>query len=721
MPRRQILASALLAALVAPVAHADEATDLDRVTVSASTSRIPDSEAALPNTITVIDQAQLQQQLAVTQDISQILANLIPSFAPSRQKLTNSGETLRGRKPLYLVDGVPQSTPLRDGGRDGHTLDPAMIERIEVIHGANALQGLGASGGIINIITKRAPRQDGQTFQDVSVSATTALPHESDSTGYRASYLFGTRQGDFDFVGGASFDSQGLYYDADGNAIAVNDVQGDTMDSRAYNVFAKTGFNLDDERRLQFSINRYQLQGNNDYHAVNGVICNAASPPSCVPKPATSAPGGSEGEGPQNRTSSLTLDYTDKAMAGGYFQAQLYWVDFEALYGGSYWGDFWGDGRDPNWFDQSQNASEKLGGKFSWSRGDLFGLRLRATVGLDLARDTTAQELVKAGMNWVPETTYESWSPFVQAEWWISDSVMLTGGLRYERGTLKVDDYLTIPDQRLTPAVHGTRYFVEGGSPTTSETLPNFGIVWEATDALKFYASYSEGYTVADVGRVLRAINQPGQSVDRLVDLQPVIADNQEIGIDFDNGRWLAHLAFYRSDSDLGSRLAFDPATQYYQVVREKTEIEGIEANVAYQFTDATRVGLAYAQTDGRYDSNGDDRVDSDLPGVNVSPDRVTAFWDQTWSPSISTRLQASHAFDRDFDYRGRTLPDEFEGYTTVDLQARFALPVGALNVGIENLFGEQYMTYYSQTTPRADTYTAGRGRVLTVGWSHRF
>ena len=107
------------------------------------------------------------------QRMAQVLANLVPSFAPSRQKLTNSGETLRGRKPLYLVDGVPQSTPLRDGGRDGHTLDPAMIERIEVIHGANALQGLGASGGIINIITKRAPRQDGDSFQDVSIAAST--------------------------------------------------------------------------------------------------------------------------------------------------------------------------------------------------------------------------------------------------------------------------------------------------------------------------------------------------------------------------------------------------------------------------------------------------------------------------------------------------------------------------------------------------------------------
>src|SRR5688500_13331671 len=93
------LFATVLGALALPAFAADEARTLDRVVVSASTSRVPDSDSALPNTITVIDQEQLQQQLAVTQDISQVLSNLVPSFAPSRQKLTNGGETLRGRKP----------------------------------------------------------------------------------------------------------------------------------------------------------------------------------------------------------------------------------------------------------------------------------------------------------------------------------------------------------------------------------------------------------------------------------------------------------------------------------------------------------------------------------------------------------------------------------------------------------------------------------------------
>lgn len=708
MPRLVPLAAALAALLALPVdgRAADDAVELDRVTVSASTSRVPFSESALPNTITVIDREQLEQQLALTQDLSQVLANLIPSFTPSRQKLTNAGETLRGRKPLYLVDGVPQSTPLREGGRDGHTIDPAMIERIEVIHGANALQGLGASGGIINIITKRAPRQDGAVFQEVALGASSALPREDDGGGWRASYLFGTRRGAFDFVGGASYAKDGLYYDGDGRAIAVNDVQGDLMDAASHDLFAKAGWTFADGRRLQLTANRYELQGDNDYATVDGDIRTG--------RLATSVRGPKPGEGPRNRSTSLTLDYSDADLAGGSLSAQLYWVDFKALYGGSYWGDFWRDGRDPNWFDQSQNISGKLGGKFAWSRGELFGLRLRATLGLDLARDTTRQELVRAGLDWVPETTYESASPFVQAEWWPSDSVMLTGGLRYERGRLGVDDYVTIP------ANAGGSRFVQGGSPETSEVLPNLGVVWEATPALKLYASYAEGYTVADIGRVLRGITAPNQRVDDLVDLSPVIADNREVGLDYDDGTWVAHVAYYRSESELGSRLAFDSATRSYNVVRERTEIEGIEANLAWRFSAAGRVGVAYAGTHARYDSNGDDRVDSDLPGINVSPDRVTAFWTQAWTPTLSTRLQASRALDREFDLRG-TRVAAFDGYTTVDLQARIGLPLGALTVGVENLLGEQYVTYYSQSTPRNDTYVAGRGRVLTLAWSHRF
>ncbi|MDQ1094510.1 iron complex outermembrane receptor protein [Xanthomonas sacchari] len=702
-PLSTALALSLLGSCALPAAHAQTVVDLDRVSVSASTSRMPESAAALPNTITVIDQAQLRQQLALTQDLSQVLANLIPSFSPSRQKLTTSGETLRGRKPLYLIDGIPQSTPLREGGRDGHTIDPAMIERIEVIHGANALQGLGASGGIINIITKRAPRQDGQSFQDIAVAGSSALPHRSDSTGERASYLFGTRQGAFDAVAGVSYAREGLYYDGNGQAVGVQDIQGDLMDASSHDLFAKLGWNLDPQRRLQLNANRYTLQGDNDYLTVPGDIASG--------RPATSRRGEKITEAPRNRSTSVSLDYTDNALAGGYLQAQAYWVDFAGRYGGTTFANLLNDGRSV--LDQSQNTSRKVGAKTSWSRGDLFGLPLRATLGLDLASDRTYQELVRSGLKWVPATTYRSLSPFVQAEYRLAPQWTLSAGLRYERGTLEVNDFTTIPS-------NNGGQFVRGGKPTTTETLPNVGLVWDATEALKLYASYSEGYTVADIGRVLRSINVPNQRVDTLVDLRPVISDNREIGADYEDGRWLIHAAYYWSDAKRGTRLDYDPATQSYRVARERTEIQGFEGTATWQAAEGTRLGVGYATADARYDSNGDGRVDSDMPGASVSPDRVTAFWQQQWTPGISTRLQGSRAVSRRFDLRG-TQVAQFDGYTTFDLQTSIALPRGQLSVGVENLFDRQYLSYYAQTTPRNDTYTAGRGRVLTVGWNVRF
>ena len=133
------LALALTLALAAPLHAADaiQTTDLSRIEVSESTLRMPRSQGALPTTITVIDHEDLSRQMAITPDLGDAIGALVPSYAPSTQKLSVRGQTLRGRNPLYMIDGVPQSSPLRNGSRDGYTIDPAMIERIEIVEGSN--------------------------------------------------------------------------------------------------------------------------------------------------------------------------------------------------------------------------------------------------------------------------------------------------------------------------------------------------------------------------------------------------------------------------------------------------------------------------------------------------------------------------------------------------------------------------------------------------------
>src|SRR5689334_3201771 len=229
-------------------------------------NRIEKPLSTIPNTVTVINAAELDQQLAIQNDISTVLGNLIPSFAPSRQKMTNAGESLRGRKPLYMIDGVPQSSPLREGGRDGHIIDPAVIERVEVLHGANAIHGLGASGGIINLITKKPTDK---LEQSVRVDSTFQSEDVGESADYGVNYSISNAFGNADVVASLTYRDAGVSYDANGDVIGADNTQGDTMDAKTLNAFLKTGYNWDDQR-LELTFNRYDIESNHDWISVPG-------------------------------------------------------------------------------------------------------------------------------------------------------------------------------------------------------------------------------------------------------------------------------------------------------------------------------------------------------------------------------------------------------------------------------------------------------------------
>src|SRR5690606_33696506 len=91
-------------------------------------SRVNKPITAIPNTVKVIDRDALDTQLMLSTSLLDSLSFTVPSLTPARQKMTSSGVTLRGRTPLYLVDSIPQSTPLRNGERSGFTIDPDFID-----------------------------------------------------------------------------------------------------------------------------------------------------------------------------------------------------------------------------------------------------------------------------------------------------------------------------------------------------------------------------------------------------------------------------------------------------------------------------------------------------------------------------------------------------------------------------------------------------------------
>ncbi len=684
-------------------AEADDAVTLDELVVTSTRTdtKLKDSSQV----VTLISREQIEQQLKISSDSSQVLSRLIPSFTPARQKLSSAGETFRGRPPLFLIDGVPQSNPLRDTQRDGHTIDLSMVEKIEIIHGASAIHGLGATGGMINFITRRP--SGNKLDQDINVQVT--MPTSdigSDTLGYRTNYGLRGSQDDWEYAFGITYDQQGMYTDANHELIGVDNTQGDTMDSKSYDIFGKLGYWLNDDQHLELQVNRYQLKSNNDYTGVTGDRSTQT--------PATSIRQSPSGQAPHNRVLTTNFKYDAYDLAGMHFSAQVYQQNFEALFGVAASNTFFDPTLATDRMDQSQATSTKKGAKFTLTKDDLLDDKLSLTTGLDILHDTTEQTLEKTNRSWVPETTFKNYAPFLQAQFKPIDSIVLNAGVRYEKAKLDVGDFHTL---YATNGAGGVD--VEGGNPDFSETLYNAGVVISPLAWISLFANYSQGFGMPDVGRVLRGISTENQSVSSFLNLKPIITTNREIGLRIDWQPVDIEMSYYESNSDFGSRL--DKVGDDYFVRREKTEISGVETTIGYQATEDQRVEMSYSLIRGRYDSNDDGETDTDLDGNNIPPNRLLANWSANWSTKWSSYLQVSHNMSRKFEKMGVDNA-KFNGYSLVDASLSRSLPKGTINLSIANLLNEDYFDYYSQAANTLNNrYFKGRGRTVTLGYALDF
>ncbi|MBA0203642.1 TonB-dependent receptor [Pectobacterium aroidearum] len=691
--------------LIAPAYAQDDTTKKDETSgdemvITASRSNIQQQKA--PQVVTVITKEQIEQQMQVTSDSSQILSNLLPSFSPSRQKMSGSGETFRGRAPLVLIDGIPQSNPLRPTYREMHTIDYSMVERIEVIHGANATNGMGATGGVINIITRRP--ENGSFNQHVNVQTT--LPTEKirgETASYKTTYRVDGREDYLDYLFSIGYENQGLYLDGNNRPVGVDNTQGDTMDSRAYDLLAKVGYWLDDYQRVQLSVNRYNIRGENNYLSVDGVRRLGI--------PTTSVRGTPPGEAPHNSVWTTGLTYEHHDLAGMKLSALVFNQRYEALFGATLSDTFQDTSIAPmdTLYDQSRAISNKYGTKLALTKDDLLDDTLKVTVGFDTLYDKGKQDLYLTKRTYVPEMEYTNYSPFIQGEYQLLDNVTLHAGVRHEIAKLQVNDYQTLASN------NGVT--VQGGSPKFNETLYNAGIVYAATDSLSLFANYSEGFGMPDVGRALRSINRTGVNLKNFDGFKPIVTDNVETGFRFKKDRFDLEASYYQSNAKLGERVVQNG--DVFSSQRQRTRIQGVEVTAGYQINEQHKVNASYAHMEGKYDSNSDGKLDKKLNGLNnVAPDRVIASWSANWNDKWSSFVQANYAFSRSFDEAGLA----FDGYLLMDAAVGYKLPYGRLNVAVANLLDKQYITYYSQAAQANDTrYFSGRGRTVTLGYSIDF
>lgn len=656
----------------------------------------------LTSSITLISPQTVNELQTINSNPADILAMSVPGLGVSTGSSSNWGQTLRGRQILVLIDGVPQSTPLRNGSMDVRVIDPYAIERIEVIKGATSIYGNGAAGGIINYITKSSSEKK-KFSSKTELAGTGSIVSSEGSIGARMYQSFYGRSGKFDYITSGSFEQTGQMKDADGDLIGP--VYG-LSNNEIYNAFAKIGYNFSDKQRLQVSYNYYGSREKNDLLEVTGSIADGIK--------TIAIPGDQPGSAPGTRWNhNGLLKYSHGDIVGQHnLNVTAYFQDISTVF--FYSTTFEGGG-------QSTIQSMKRGLRLDLDAPFSLGQSVDGNIayGFDYLRDATSQPLLD-GRTWVPQMNMTSKAPFLQVQISLFNDLVYNGGVRFENINLGVDDYTTLKPYNAQTKTFGESIDVKGGDLSYNNIVFNSGIKYNRYNLFRPFFNFSQGFSVGDLGLVLRAARVTDMAQ---IETEAVIVNNYEAGFATETNAFRVEASAYISTSDLGA--SFQEIEGFYTMLRLPERVHGFEVAADVNLLDNIIAGASYSFVEGKRDinksGNFDDVEDSYLGGDRISPPKYTAYVKYNPLKSLQFRLDYigsgyRNRFEKT-DGRFKTYEGKVQPYNIFNLSGSFRMsPSTTLKAGIENLFNENYFPTRAQWLMFDQYYTKGRGTNFTLG-----
>lgn len=660
-------------------------------------SRLPANVTSVPGTVTIVDSEALAQQSAISSDLGRILASSVSGFGPSANDGNNFSQTLRGRKPSYFIDGVPQSADLRGGGRDLRIVHPSVLDRIEVINGATSIYGLGGSGGVVNYITRR-PREEGVHWYTEASLAASLVEMREDNAEISITQSVSGRLDRIDFVGSLTYQNRGLFYDANGEPIAP-DPTGQTgiADMTEISAFGRVGVDLTPNIRWETTLLYYDAEVDTDYTVKQGSfaagVISTAEPKRqnniCVSVICLDFIG-AEDPSAYNYFGSTALTFSN--VLGSDVQLRLYgketenvWrhIDFVAL--SPTLGGF------PPAGSQLVTRDSRYGARVDVNTPvEIPYLSGNVLWGVEYAENTVEEHLLD-GRRRTSDITQENAAVFAQLQADIFPWLHLRTGIRFDDFTLDIPGFMAIDYYSATKL-----HTVLGANLDYDSTTGNLGFVADVTDNLNVFVAWSSGFSIGNVVRTVSGL-RPSTNVPAVTyDLsamgqltEPVQVDNYEIGVRYRNDWFNGSLTLYRNESDLGA--TFDPITS--QVRRAPEQVEGFEVAVEVTPTDRLRVGFSYAEADSKVDSNNDGRWDGQLDFSRVPPGLLNTYVQYDFVDDWTVRLQSATVFKESrFSAPFGQLQRDIETYTVFDLFVSGLVGPGRLSFGVENLFNDDYV-----------------------------
>lgn len=666
-------------------------TQLASIVVTAT--RSPKSIAEVAGTVQTIAGDEITQQAGAGRKVADVLAQLVPSLAPSSGTTSNYGQTMRGRNVLVMIDGVSQ-TGSRDVARQLNSISPNMIDHIEVVSGATSIYGSGATGGIINIITKRADKSKPLSFQ-TKLGLTSADQFRSDSLAYQVGQTASFNNDKMDGFLGLDYTNRGSQFDGRGDRISLSPWQGSTMDTDTIDVNGRLNFNLTDHQSLSFGAQYYKDEQDTEYGPDYSYLKTKTEPSYKAVK------AWSLDNQPFTERYAFNTQYQNQDFLGKILNVEAYYRNEKSRfvpYGYS------ADGVDVK---QSQSNVDYAGIR-STVQSDLkvAARDLKLTYGLDYdwEKDHQWAEFYTPSNHGLvytatgekqgsgPDTEIQNIGTFLQGDYALTDRLNIQGGVRYQYVQADTDSYLTARKPFTLMAADST---------DSDKFLFNLGSVYALTDDQQIYANFSQGYSYPDVQRVLRDVAAYTLTTSGIA---PITVNSYELGwrLNQDDGLNLGLTGFYNNSDKV---VQFN-ADRSVNIVDTDQRVYGAEANVSYPFMENYKVGGTLGYTRGQYKDAANKW--HELNAFAVSPVKGTLFaeWNNDEGYGVRAQMQAIKGTDRaykddqalkDAGFKDSNSAAEIKGYTTMDVLAHFPMAKGRVDFGVYNVWGNQYKTVFAQ------------------------
>lgn len=671
---------------------------LEKIVVTAT--RTPKNIAEIAGTVQTIDRNQIAQQATAGRKVADVLAQLVPSLAPSSGTTSNYGQTMRGRNVLVMIDGVSQ-TGSRDVSRQLNSISPGMIERIEIISGATSIYGSGATGGIINIITKRADTSKPLSFES-KVGITSSDTFRGDGLAYEVGQSVSFSQANVDGFLGANFTSRGSQFDSHGDRIATDPYQTSREDTDTVDVNGRLNFDLTDNQTLSFATQYYKDKQDTKYgRDYSGDVVN---------NPSYKAVKGLQLDNqPFTERYSVNTQYQNKDVLGQILNLEAYYRKEKARFFPVY--------ALSEFASQSQSNVE-VAGLRSTLQKDLTvadrALKLTYGVDYDHEKDSQHYDLLNASNNGLtytdtgksygagPDTTIQNLGAFLQTDLELTDRLNIQAGARYQYIKAETDAYLPARQgQRAAQGQSADLTLAPSDSTSDSKVLFNLGAVYKLTDAQQVFANFSQGFSYPDVQRMLRDVAIVSVSS---ANIEPIKVNSYELGwrLQEDQGLNLGLTGFYNT-SDKVVQFSSDRSAS---LADTDQRVYGTELTASYPFMESFKVGGTLGYTRGQYkDGAGKWR---ELNAFQVSPTKGTVFAEWNNDEGYGVRVQALAVKGTDKAFKDDQLavndnniaPNksaDIKGYTTMDVLTHFPAGKGRVDFGVFNVWNKDYRTVYSQ------------------------